>query len=266
MSVKKEGKRRSVEAEVEVAGTPEQVWRAIATGAGVSSWFVPTQVEERAGGAVTSSFGPGMDSVATITRWEPPHRFVADSQDGPDEPLVATEWTVEAQAGGTCVVRVVHTWMAEGDKWDDRFEGHAHGWRAFFGILRRYLAHFAGQPSAAFQLMAFAPPPKQEAWQTLTRALGLQAGAAAGESLRSPPSAPPLAGIIESVGWGDYPELLLRLTEPAPGLAHAFAMEMGGQVLVPLRVFLYGDTAAAAAERAEPVWQGWLNGQFSPAR
>lgn len=58
--------------------------------------------------------------------------------------------------------------------------------------------------------------------------------------------------------------LLLRLTEPAPGLLHAFAMEMGGQVLVPLRVFLYGDTATATAERAEPIWQGWLSGQFAP--
>lgn len=265
MSVKKEGKRRSVEAQVEVPGSPEQVWQAIATGAGVSSWFVPTQVEEREGGSVTANFGPGMESVSTITRWEPPRRFVADSQDGPDEPLVATEWTVEAQAGGTCVVRVVHTWMAEGDKWDDRFEGHAHGWRAFFGILRRYLEHFAGQPSAAFQLMAFAAPPQRAAWQRLTGAFGLRADAAEGQSLRSASPAPPLAGIIERVSAGDHPELLLRLSEPAPGLVHAFAMEMGGQVLVPLRVFLYGDTAAATAERAEPIWQAWLGRQFPPA-
>jgi hypothetical protein len=34
--------RRSVQVEVEVPGTPEQVWQAIATGPGVSSWFVPT--------------------------------------------------------------------------------------------------------------------------------------------------------------------------------------------------------------------------------
>jgi uncharacterized protein YndB with AHSA1/START domain len=264
MSLKKEAGRRSVQAEVEVPGTPEQVWQAIATGAGVSSWFVPTHVEERAGGAVTSNFGPGMESVSTITRWEPPHRFVADSQEGPDEPLVATEWTVEAKSGGTCVVRVVHTWTAEGDKWDDRFEGHAHGWRAFFRILRLYLEHFAGQPSAAFQLMAFAPAPQPAAWQKLTQALGLDAGTAAGQALRAPPTAPKVVGCIERVAGGEHPELLLRLSEPAPGLLHAFAMEMGGQVLVPLRVFLYGDTAAAAAERAEPLWQSWLSGQFPP--
>ena len=62
MSVKKEPSgRRSVQVEVEVPGTPEEVWRAIATGPGISSWFVPTRSEERAGGEVVSTFGPGMD-------------------------------------------------------------------------------------------------------------------------------------------------------------------------------------------------------------
>jgi len=264
MSVKKEAGRRSVSAEVEVPGSPEQVWQAIATGAGVSSWFVPTHVEEREGGAVSSNFGPGMESTATITSWQPPQRFVADSQDAPNEPLVATEWTVQAQSGGTCIVRVVHTWVSESNEWDDRFEGHAHGWRAFFRILRLYLEHFAGQPSAAFQLMAFAPAPQQEAWRKLTTSLGVDAAAAVGRALRSAPVAPPLGGRVESLGVAEHPELLLRLTDPAPGLLHAFAMEMGGQVIVPLRVFLYGDTAAAVAERIEPAWQGWLSAQFPP--
>ena len=46
MSIKKEANgRRSVQVEVEVPGTPEQVWQAIATGPGVSAWFVPTEVD-----------------------------------------------------------------------------------------------------------------------------------------------------------------------------------------------------------------------------
>lgn len=39
---------RSVEAEVEVPGSPEAVWQAIATGRGITSWFVPTTVDEGA--------------------------------------------------------------------------------------------------------------------------------------------------------------------------------------------------------------------------
>src|SRR5260370_30273371 len=106
MSVKKEASgRRSVQVEVEVPGTPEEVWQAIATGSGVSSWFVPTESEERVGGAVTAHFGPSMDSTATVTAWDPPRRFAAESPDlGPDAPTLATEWTVESRSGGTFLV------------------------------------------------------------------------------------------------------------------------------------------------------------------
>src|SRR3954467_4755752 len=139
--------RRWVQVEVEVPGTPEAVWQAIATGPGVSSWFVPTQVEEREGGTVTANFGPGMDSVARISFWAPPRRFVADSPDlGPDAPPIATEWIVEARGGGMCVVRVVHSLFATADDWDDQLEGFEGGWPAFFRILRLYLTHFRGQP------------------------------------------------------------------------------------------------------------------------
>ena len=50
MSVKKEASgRRSVQVEVEVPGTPEEVWQAIATGPGISSWFVPTSSRSATG-------------------------------------------------------------------------------------------------------------------------------------------------------------------------------------------------------------------------
>jgi uncharacterized protein YndB with AHSA1/START domain len=67
-----ENGRRSVQVEVEVPGSPELVWQAIATGPGISSWFVPTEVEEREGGAVVANFGPGMESTSTISKWDPP--------------------------------------------------------------------------------------------------------------------------------------------------------------------------------------------------
>ena len=50
MSVKKEASgRRSIQVEVEVPGTPEEVWQAIATAPGISCWFVPAQFEEEGG-------------------------------------------------------------------------------------------------------------------------------------------------------------------------------------------------------------------------
>ena len=261
--------RRYVQAEVEVPGTPEEVWQAIATGPGISSWFVPTEVEEREGGAAISHFGPdtSMDSVATITAWDPPRRFAADSQDlGPEAPTIATEWIVEARTGGTCVVRVVHSLFTTSDDWDGQLEGWESGWPAFFRILRLYLTHFRGQPAAAFQLMGVAPEPKAEAWAALTGALGL-AGAVLGRRVNAAAGVPPLAGVVEQVGPAAYPEeLLLRLDQPAPGLAHLFAMAMGGQVYLPVRVYLYGDRAPAVVARDEPVWQAWMDEHFAPVR
>ncbi|HZH97675.1 MAG TPA: SRPBCC domain-containing protein, partial [Fimbriimonadaceae bacterium] len=143
---------RFVQSEAVVPGTPEEVWQAIATGPGVSSWFVPCQIEERVGGKVVASFGPGMDSTSTITSWNPPHSFSAEgSEIAPGSPAMATEWIVEAQDGGNCLVRVEHSWFAETDEWDSQFEGTESGWPAFFRDLALVLAHFKGQPSATIQ-------------------------------------------------------------------------------------------------------------------
>src|SRR5437868_7990331 len=82
MSVKKEASgRRSVQVEVEVPGTPEEVWQAIATGPGISSWFVPAEFEERDGKpvAVMLNFGPGMESRSVVTAWDPPRMFAKEA-------------------------------------------------------------------------------------------------------------------------------------------------------------------------------------------
>lgn len=268
MSLKKEPSgRRSVEVEVEVPGTPEQVWQAIATGPGVSSWFVPTELEAGEDGTpvkIVSNFGPGMESVARVTDWEPPHRFAAESDDlGPNAPPVATEWIVEARSGGVCVVRVVHSLFASSEEWDDQLAGWESGWPAFFRILRLYLTHFPGQSGAAFQTMGVAPEPASEVWDALTGPLGLS-GAAAGERRSAPAGVPSLAGVVEQAGKGEHRELLLRLDEPAPGLAHLFVLPMGGQVYPVVRLYLYGERASAAATREEPAWQAWIQERFSP--
>ena len=258
MPVKKEPSgRRSVEAQVEVPGTPEEVWQAIATGPGISSWFVPTTLEEKAGGSTKSSFGPGMDSDATITVWQPTERFVAESQGGPG--TVATEWTVAARAGGTCVVRVVHSWFANTDDWDGQFEGHSFGWITFFQNLRLYLKHFRGQPSAIVALSAMSND--HDAWSRLVGPLGL-ADASAGTAFATPAGLPELGGVVEIVSPPQWPGLQLRLEQPAPGLAHLFAMPLGGPVLLTVRLYLYGDKARVVADRVEADWRSWLDRQF----
>ena len=125
MSVKQEANgRRSVQVEFEVAGTPEEVWQAIATGPGISSWFVPAEFEERDGKPVAMKlkFGPGMEPSAAVTAWDPPRTFAAQNEGWGGSPPIATEWSVEARAGGLCLVRIVHSLFASTDEWDNQLK------------------------------------------------------------------------------------------------------------------------------------------------
>ena len=207
-----------------------------------------------------------MESTATITAWEPPRRFALESKDdmGPGSPPIASEWTVESRTGSTCIVRVVHSWFADGDDWDNQVEGLEQGWPSFFRILRIALTHYRGLPSGALQAMAMSASPVPQVWSTVITELGF-VHAAETQYLKSQASGLPLAGRVERVGRPEDPELLLKLDEPAPGTAHLFAMSMGGQTCLSLRAYFYGDQAAAVAAREEPRWQAWIQERFPAA-
>ena len=264
MSVKKEPNgRRSITVEVEVPGTPEEVWQAIATGPGISSWFVPTEFEERDGKPVVVklNFGPGMESRSVVTAWDPPRMFAAEAPGwAPGSPIIADEWSVEARGGGICVVRVVHSLFASTDDWDNQLEGTESGWPGFFRILRIYLTHFRGQRSAMMQWTAPAAGTEAEAWETLTAALGLQ-GVSAGRRWTAPAGVPALSGEVEHVSQSPY-NALLRLDKPGPGTAALGAVNFGGQSMVTLSFYLYGDQAAGTVARETPLWQAWIQERF----
>lgn len=263
MSVKKEPSgRRSVQVEVEVPGTPEEVWQAIATGPGVSAWFVPTEMVEQDGKpiAVKSNFGPGMESTATVTSWDPPRKFTAESPGWtPEMPPMATEWTVEAKAGGTCIVRVVHSLFATTDDWDNQLEGTEHGWPGFFRTLRIYLTHFRGQRSAIMQNMATAAGTEAEVWETLTAAMGLK-GLSVGQCWTAPTGVPALCGVVEHLTQNPN-DALVRLDKPCTGVA-AIGTYNCGQIMVGVNLYLYGDQAAATVARETPRWQAWIQEHF----
>ena len=130
-------------------GTPEEVWDAIATGPGITAWFVPTECDEREGGSVVQHHGPGagMQVTAEITGWDPPRRLAYETEAGcptraPSPARMATEFLVEARAGGTCVVRVVNSGFGSGEEWDQAIESTRSGWGPALAGLRLYLEHF----------------------------------------------------------------------------------------------------------------------------
>ncbi|MCI0412021.1 SRPBCC domain-containing protein [bacterium] len=262
MSVKKEPSgRRSVQVEVEVPGTPEEVWQAISTGPGISSWFVPTEMDQNVGGKITMNFGPGMDSVATITAWEPPVRFAADSHHlGEKAPAFATEWFVEARSGGMCLVRVVHSLFAENADWDGELEGTETGWPVYFRVLHLYLSKFRGMHGKSMVAMGHSDNPEPQTWNQFTKMLALT-GTTAGQRSETGSGAPQLSGIVES-NTQHPPSVVLRLDKPTPGIGVIGVSDCGGSILLSVSLYLYGDGAAQAIKKQESAWQDWLNQHF----
>lgn len=99
--------------EVEVDGTSEEVWRAIATGPGISSWYVPRDPDEREGGHASFGPGPEMQIPEPVAVWEPPRR-IGFTGYGPG-PTLAFGWLVEA-LDGSCEVRLVNTGFGSGEE------------------------------------------------------------------------------------------------------------------------------------------------------
>src|SRR5262245_57755948 len=202
MSVKKDASgRRSIEVQTLVPGTPEEVWQAIATGPGISAWFVPTEFQERDGVPVslTMHFGPGMDDVARVTAWDPPRTYSAESGGlGSKAPMLGTQWIVEARSGGKCGVRVVQSLFSDTDDWDSNLESMEGGWSTFFAILNLYLQHFRGQRAATVRVMSMIDGSTADAWRTLTGPLDV-ADAAPGRRLTTR-GEPRLSGVVEPRG------------------------------------------------------------------
>jgi len=264
MTVKKEASgRRSVQIEFEVPGTPEEIWQAIATGPGISSWLMPAEIEERDGKpvALKLNFGSGGASSSAITTWDPPRVFAAQA-DGfaPGSPPFASEWHIEAQSGGTCILRLVHSLFASTDDWDDQLEYLESGWSAFLRTLQIYLRYFRGQRSTVMKWMVPVPGTEAEAWEMLTGAMGLK-GASVGERWTAPMGVPELSGIVEYVSETPY-DILVRLDKPGPAVAAFGAVDMGGPCMVGMNVYLYGDQADASAAHETPLWEAWFQKHF----
>jgi uncharacterized protein YndB with AHSA1/START domain len=257
-----------VQVETEVTGTPEEIWKAIATAEGISSWFVPARFETDANGTPTKlvlHFGPGMDAEKSVTGWDPPRRFSAEGELAPGAPKMATEWIVEGRAGGTCTVRVVHNLFASTDDWDDQLEGMESGWPEFFNVLRLWLTHFRGQRCASFYVMGTSSDAEPAMWRSLAAAMGL-ANAAPGSRVATSADAPRLAGIVESTGIGeDLHGMVLRVNEPAAGIVSMGAHTMGGSACAVFNFYFYGERAAAAAAQQQREWAEWMNRQLPAA-
>lgn len=247
------------EFELEVVGTPEQVWQAIATAEGISSWMTPTDLDARLGGAVTFHMGPEASSEGHVTAYEPARRleYAEDwatlmGHPGADVTPLVTEFLVEARSGGTCVVRVVTSAFGTGADWEHEFFAEMEiGWTPMLDNLRLYLAHFPGQHATSLTLSSeFSGVPAVAALAAVRDALGVS------EEIGAPVSARGVDGRLERSIERHF---LLRLEHPIPGLLSFAAWDDEEASAVLVTGYLFSDDAPAYVEREQPAWQAWLD-------
>jgi len=245
------------EIEFEVPGSPDEVWQAIATPGGISSWMLPTDLEPREGGEVTFHMGPGVASHGHVTAFEPSHRIVYEEdwatlvgQPGADVTPLVTEFLVEARSGGTCVVRVVTSAFGTGADWENEFWGEmATGWAPVLDNLRIYLTHFAGQHATATTSNATFTTTPVDAIDRVRAALGVGAAGDRVEAAR-------IGGVVERASDQHF---LVRLERPVGGLLSCFSFGADTSAVVHLSAYLYGPDGSAAADQLRPEWQSLLD-------
>ena len=168
-----------------------------------------------------------------------------------------SEFLVEAQSGGTCVVRVTSSGFGTGAGWESEFwDDMGANWMPFFDNLRLYLSHFPGQEATQLDVTASHPVDAKTLWTTLRDALGL------GDE-GTPVEVRGATGTVERVGER---QTLIRLTAPVPGMLSVFAFGEGDSTaMAGVRAYLFSADAADYVRREEPAWQAWLQGLSIPA-
>jgi len=255
---------RHIEVEIEAPATPEQAWEAVATGPGITAWFMPAEVEGRVGGRVIHRHDGEAETPGMVTAYEQPHRFVYEETgwgpDGQEAPIpIATEFLVEARSGGSCVVRVVMSGFGDGEAWERAIESFEGGWRQALRALRLYLKHFAGQQAASIIGGDTSSGDKDAVWAAFAASLGLPAQPAAGDHVRTDGAGVPrLGGVVEQA---DGRTITLLLDEPARGIALVGAGGPGDTVFTLMRAQLFGDGAEQLAAREQAAWEAWFAGR-----
>jgi hypothetical protein len=176
------GKEYEIGIEVTVAAGPEQVWEAVATGPGVSSWYIGrTEID---GSTVRTAFGDANMPASAITAADEPEHFAFRTPAAADGRFQAFEFLVEGRDRSATVLRAVSSGFLPGEDWADEYEAMSYGLSLFFATLVEHLGHFAGR--AGTPVTAFGPPVDDwaTAWEALHRALGLSASPKAGDITR----------------------------------------------------------------------------------
>lgn len=172
---------RAFRMSLDIAASPEDVWRALTEAGEIVRWFATAaEVVPGEGGSMTWSWGEGWDWKTRIEAWEPGRLLRLVQEDarpydiqgrplppGAAEPArVAIEFAIETDKGRTRL-RMVHSGFGTGAAWDDELEGISEGWQAELRSLRHYLERHRGK-NRTFEIAWLTTTlPRDAAWARL---------------------------------------------------------------------------------------------------
>jgi uncharacterized protein YndB with AHSA1/START domain len=274
--------------------TAAEVWDKVATGPGLSSWWVPHEVDPRKGGIARADFGGGTIAEGRVRTYQPGRRIVYGGEAAADEVGGKPK---KFDAGPTLEFSITQNGGDPEEFTDAPFRGigdvrghrrrpgrprtllqfrqtgfpeegqevYEEGWDFFFYNLTQYFTHFRGRaPSTANALVMHQSTPR-EGFDVLSKALGLDDPDAVeeGKELKlSPRGRDSIEGVVDLRMSGTHIEAIgLRNEE---GLLRAMSDETcGGAVFEYEYVVDPPPDFVSRARKVGTEWQGWLEQQFA---
>lgn len=232
--------------EIELPGTPDQVWAAVATSEGNASWLFPNPVAPGTG-------SKSADGITTTTAWDPPRHFAVRSEQG--DWYNVLDFQIEGREAGATLLRYVHSGIFV-DDWDTQYDAVSHHTDFYLHTLGEYLAHFAGQTATYIGggpggLQGPESSMVPGSFERLQRALGLSEALSEGESVSvAPEGLPPMQAVV------DYARPHFLGLRTADGLYRFFGRNaFGGPVGMSAHLFKSNVDAAETTQN----WQRFLD-------
>lgn len=223
--------------EVLLPAPPVRVWQAVASTEGNACWLFPNPIPPDGAGA---------------RQWEPPLRFAVRTEQ--DDWFNELDYTISPRGEDASMLRYVHAGVFRED-WTTRNEAVQQHTDFYLHTLGQYLEHFAGRRAAYVgePPQGIVGPPSTAApdgFERLQRALGVPAGARAGEDVSfEGAGAGPVEGVV------DYAGANFLGVRTGDALYRFFGRNaFGAPVALAVHDFGGADDARESAER----WRAWM--------